>query len=69
MNNTLIFNDSQSNSKFLSLKRVLYLSIYDLLAQSCIVIYFFIYKDGKKIVFNNLIFKILYFININIMFN
>lgn len=54
MNNTLIFNDSQSNSKFLSLKRVLYLSIYDLLAQSCIVIYFFIYKDGKKIVFNNL---------------
>ena len=55
MKNSLIFNDSQSNLKYLSLKRVLYLSIYDLLAQSCIVIYFFIYaNDGTKIQFNNL---------------
>ena len=44
MKKSLIFNDSQSDLKYLSLKRVLYLSIYDLLAQSCIVIYFFIYS-------------------------
>ena len=55
MKNSLIFNDSQSDLKYLSLKRVLYLSIYDLLAQSCIVIYFFIYsKDGTKVEYNNL---------------
>ena len=55
MESSLIFNDSQSNLRYLSLKRVLYLSIYDLLAQSCIVIYFFIYaKDGTKVEFNNL---------------
>lgn len=55
MKNSLIFNDNQSNLRYLSLKRVLYLSIYDLLAQSCIVIYFFIYaKDGTKVEYNNL---------------
>ena len=55
MKKSLIFNDSQSDLKYLSLKRVLYLSIYDLLAQSCIVIYFFIYsKDGTKVEYNNL---------------
>jgi hypothetical protein len=53
--NSLIFNDSQSDLKYLSLKRVFFLSIYDLLAQSGIVIYFFIYsKDGTKVEYNNL---------------
>jgi len=51
----IIFNDSQPILKSQSLKRLLYLSIYDLLAQSCTVIYFFIYaKDGTKIEFNNM---------------
>ena len=51
----LIFNDSLPKLDYISLKRVLYLSIYDLLAQSCTVIYFFIYaNDGIKIEFENL---------------
>ena len=51
----LIFNDSLPKLDYISLKRVLYLSIYDLLAQSCTFIYFFIYaNDGIKIEFENL---------------
>ena len=52
--NSLIFTDEESEIKSMSIKRVLYLSIYDLLAQSCIVIYFFINENEEKVPHNNM---------------
>lgn len=43
--NSLIYNDEESTLKFNSLKRVFYLSVYDILAQSCSFIFCFIYKE------------------------
>ena len=49
----LIFNDEESEIKYNSIKRVLYLSIYDLFAQSCIIIYFFVTDSTTKEPHNN----------------
>ena len=46
-NNVLIYHKRNQGLQLKSLKRVLYLSIYDLLAQSCIVIFSFIYTEEE----------------------
>ncbi len=45
--NSLIYNNAQSELLIISIKRVFYLSIYDLLAQSCIIIFSFIYPNEE----------------------
>ena len=46
---TLIYNEDKSpKNKYILLKRILYLSIYDILAQSCIIIFSFIYTDEES---------------------
>ena len=47
-NNVLIYHKRNQGLQLKSLKRVLYLSIYDLLAQSCIVIFSFIYTEEES---------------------
>ena len=52
--NALIYKEIEPPNKWISLKRVIYLSIFDLLAQSCSIIYRFIYnKDEYKLTHHN----------------
>ena len=45
--NALIYKEKEQPNKWISLKRVIYLSIFDLLAQSCSIVYAFIYKEEE----------------------
>ena len=46
--NPLIYNDEEREIKYKSLKRVLFLSIFDILAQSCSMIFCIIYEKNYK---------------------
>ena len=46
--NSLIYNNTQNELQRIAFKRVFYLSIYDLLAQSCIIIFSFIYTNEES---------------------
>jgi hypothetical protein len=48
--NALIFNNNRSKLKWVPLKRIIYLSVIDLLSQSCSLIYSFIYKEKELII-------------------
>jgi hypothetical protein len=68
--NPLIYNDEERKIKYKSLKRVLFLSIFDILGQSCSMIFCIIYeKNYQKIPYYSVNLSLIFDIIIRFFFN
>ena len=68
--NPLIYNDEERKIKYKSLKRVLFLSVFDILGQSCSIIFCIIYeKNYQKIPYYSINLSLIFDIIIRFFFN